>query len=285
MKFIGNILKGTAIGVANVIPGVSGGTIALILGVYEKLTEAIGEFFINKEKRFDYFKFLFQIALGAIIGILAFAKVVKFLYENYPQTTNFFFLGLIASSVPLIIKTGTDMKISISSRKEIKSSIKKILFFALGFIIVLFFIILNTKMNPEKVLVDVKMNINFIYLVKIFICGAIASGAMIIPGISGSFLLILLGEYYNILSFINNLELLPLAVLACGMGIGILVFAKLIDYLLKKHTGITFYFILGLVVASMIEIWPGIPKDMYLINLLSFVIGVLGSYFLSMYKK
>lgn len=275
MEIIFNLLKGMAIGVANIIPGVSGGTIALILGIYSKLTEAVGEFLTNKEKRFSYFKFLFQIGLGAGLGIVLFAKVVKYLYDVYPQSTNFFFLGLIVASVPLIIKTGNNMKISV----------KKSVFFGLGFFIVLFFIIINKNMDHSIINKGLDLNINMFYLGKLFICGAIAAGAMIIPGISGSFLLILLGEYYNILEFINNGKIIPLVIMGIGMIFGIFIFSKLIDFLLKKYTGITFYFILGLVLASIIEIWPGFDKNIMIYNLLSFTVGVLGSYFLSLHKK
>ena len=98
-----NLFKGLFIGIANVIPGVSGGTIVLLLGIYERLLESIGSFFSDKTKMKERFLFILNILVGVLVGILLFAKVISFLNENYPEPTSFFFIGLILASIPFLI--------------------------------------------------------------------------------------------------------------------------------------------------------------------------------------
>lgn len=185
--------KGIIIGVANIMPGVSGGTLAVILGVYDKLTEAIGNFLtVPFKKKIEYGKFLLQICSGMLIGIILFAKIIEFCFTNYPRSTAAFFSLLILPSIPFIIK-GEDKK----NKENITS-------FIIGAAITLIFVFLDYRFGSEtdaKTLVQV---ITFSYCIKLFFCGALAAGAMIIPGISGSLLLLMLGEYYNILGFISQ---------------------------------------------------------------------------------
>lgn len=106
-----NILKGIFIGIANVLPGVSGGTVAVLLNIYDRLTEAIGNFFIvSNEKKIEYLKFLIQIGIGAVIGIVVFAGVVSKSYQNYPKITTIIFLILIIPSIPYILKGEKNFK-------------------------------------------------------------------------------------------------------------------------------------------------------------------------------
>lgn len=100
-----NFLKGMGIGVANIIPGVSGGTLAVVFGIYDKLMEAVAEFLpAPKDKKIEYAKFLIQLGLGAVVGILVFARVIEFLFANYPMQTKIAFIILILPSIPLIVK-------------------------------------------------------------------------------------------------------------------------------------------------------------------------------------
>ncbi len=266
-----NILKGVFVGVANVIPGVSGGTIAFLLGIYDYLTESIAEFFTcTKEKRKEYLIFLIQIGIGVLLGIVLFARIISYLYEYYPEPTSFFFIGLIIASLPIILKEneGKVGRLSIGT-------------FVLGFILV----ILLSNMSDKGLQTEGGIVINFAYSLKLYFCGTIAAGAMVIPGISGSLLLVLLGEYYNVLDFINNREVIPLAIIAFGVITGILFIAKLIDFLLKKHRNSTIFFILGLILASIYAIWPGFSFDKAFINLLSIIFGIGLVYFSKKLKK
>ena len=262
--------KGIIIGVANIMPGVSGGTLAVILGVYDKLTEAIGNFLtVPFKKKIEYGKFLLQICSGMLIGIILFAKIIEFCFTNYPRSTAAFFSFLILPSIPFIIK-GEDKK-----NKE------NITAFIIGAAITLIFVFLNYRFGSEadaKTLVQV---ITLSYCVKLFFCGALAAGAMIIPGISGSLLLLMLGEYYNILGFISkffdgvvhitnynslneiihNLYIIPLTVFSLGILLGLVLIAKLINMLLSsKHRGATLFFIAGIIVVSVLQILINLYK-------------------------
>lgn len=260
-----NIWKGALIGVANVIPGVSGGTLALILGIYEKLTEAIGEFFqCTHHKRKEYIIFLSQIAVGVVGGILLFSKLINYLFINHYEGTSFLFLGLIVASLPAVIH----------HRKKISPSTKESVLFLLGGMIPLAFFFYNVHYgNTTQALIAGDMTMG--YSLKLVFCGAMAGAAMIIPGISGSLLLILLGEYANIVGFVSDFRVVPIALIGVGAVLGIIVFAKVMDKLLKRYHDETLYFVLGIITVSLIEVWPGVTLDAVSIirNILAFIIG------------
>lgn len=263
---IKNIISGACIGIANIIPGVSGGTVALLLGVYEKLTEAIGQFLTaSKSKKIEFIKFLSQIFIGAVIGLLAFAKIIGFLYSNYEEATSFFFLGLIVASLPLVLTHRENKSITNSG---------KLWFFFGVFIMISFSIIQYFYGSSSEV--STGYNLNLAYSIKLILAGALAGGAMVIPGISGSLLLVMIGEYYNILGFVNNRVILPILFVGIGAVIGIVGFAKIIDKLLKNNRDNTLYFIIGLIVASLIEIWPGFTLTFTngILNIITLSLGV-----------
>lgn len=262
-----NIWKGALIGIANVIPGVSGGTLALILGIYEKLTEAIGEFFdCTHKKRMEYIVFLSQIAVGVIGGILLFSKLIKYLFENYYEETSFFFLGLIVASLPAVIQ----------HRKKKSPHRKESVLFLLGGLVPLAFFFYNYHYgNTMQAMIAGEMTPG--YLMKLMICGALAGGAMIVPGVSGSLLLVLLGEYANIVGFVSDLRVVPVGMVGIGAILGIVIFAKIMDKLLKTHHDETLYFVLGIITFSLIEVWPGISPGIssFVKDLAAFIVGVI----------
>ena len=261
-----NIWKGALIGIANVIPGVSGGTLALILGIYEKLTEVIGEFFdCPHKKRMEYVVFLSQIAVGVVGGILLFSKFIRYFFENHYEGTSFFFLGLIVASLPAVIH----------HRKKISPNRKEsVLFLGGGMIPLLFFFYNYNYGNTMQAMIAAEMTPT--YMMKLLICGSLAGGAMIVPGVSGSLLLILLGEYANIVGFVSDLKIVPIAMVGIGAVIGVVLFAKMMDKLLKRYHDETLYFVLGIITFSLIEVWPGMTMGAVDIarDLLSFGIGV-----------
>lgn len=248
MKTIILILKGMLIGVANIIPGVSGGTVAVILGLYEKITEAIGNFFlVGMKEKIKYIKFLFVLGIGAVLGVLCFAKIIEFSITNYPKSTLLFFTILIIPSIPYIV------------RGENKKDFKNILFFILGTIFMGIFLMINIYYGvKEENILTTNQIINSSYLIKLFICGGVSAGAMIIPGISGSMLLLLLGEYYNILGFINHFEILPLCIFAIGIGVGLIIISKIINIFLTHYRSYTLFFIAGIMVISIFQMWINI---------------------------
>lgn len=241
-------LKSVIIGIANIIPGVSGGTLAVILGIYDDITEKIGNFLlVDIKTKIEYFKYLFVVALGAIFGILLFSKIINFSIINFPKTTVIIFCLLMLPSIPYIIK-GLDYK---------KKS--NIFFFCLGAFLMLVFIILDLKFGKKSSTEYINIiNLNSKYIFKLFLCGAIAAGAMIIPGISGSLFLLMVGEYYNIVNFISTFQLKPLFAVAFGVITGLIIFSKIINFLLKNYREKTLFFIDGIITLSIIQIWTGI---------------------------
>lgn len=241
--------KSIVIGVANIIPGVSGGTIAVLLNIYDELVEKIGNFLdVDFKTKIEYAKYLLVVIIGACVGILLFANIIKFSITNYPKTTSLVFTLLVIPSIPFIVK-GLDYK-----------KLKNIFSFFLGIIFMLIFVFLSIKYGKEtdsQIIYSISDTGCFgrPYLIKLFICGLIAAGAMIIPGISGSLLLLMLGEYYNIVAFISNFTVQPLIFLGLGVATGLVLFSKMIDYLLKNYRDVTLFFITGIVTMSVIQIW------------------------------
>lgn len=255
-------LKSIVIGVANIIPGVSGGTLAVMLNVYDPITEKIGNFFlVDRKTKLSYFFYLLIVLIGAATGIFLFANIIKYSITNYPKITVTVFTLLILPSIPYIVK-GLDYK------KK-----KNILAFSYGAIIMIIFIFLGLKYGDKTtgaVTIQLVRGVCFTreYLLKLFFCGAIAAGAMIIPGISGSLLLMMLGEYYNVVYLISSLTSAleeksftifgPLLMLALGIGMGLVAFSKAINYLLKNHREFTLFFIEGIITFSIIQMWLSI---------------------------
>lgn len=255
-------LKSIIIGIANIIPGVSGGTLAVMLNVYDPITEKIGNFFlVDRKTKVSYFIYLLVVLLGAGTGIFLFANIIKYSITNYPKITVTVFTLLILPSIPYIVK-GLDYK------KK-----KNILAFCYGAIVMIIFILLGVKYGDKTagaVTIQLVKGVCFTrgYLLKLLFCGIVAAGAMIIPGISGSLLLMMLGEYYNVVYLISSLASAlreksftifgPLIALALGIGIGLVAFSKAINYLLKNHREVTLFFIEGIITFSIIQMWLSI---------------------------
>jgi putative membrane protein len=254
------IAKGIIIGLANIIPGVSGGTLAVILGLYDQIIFAINNIF-TKQAFLKAFRLLTKVGFGMLIGIILFSKLIEYLLSTYYQATMFFFLGLIIGSIPLIYKQHTTSEISF----------KKGICLCIGLLFVL-----STYFLPAIKATGSEFNpTSLSCFLPLFISGFLAAIAMIIPGISGSFLLMLLGTYHLILKAISSLNVPILFIVAIGAVLGIVVTAKFIKYCLTKYPEYTYYFILGLIIASIFRIWPGIQLNLSaLISLLTLILGV-----------
>ncbi len=267
------MIKGGLIGIANIIPGVSGGTMAVVLGIYENLIEAISNFATAKEKRKDYIIFLSLIGGGAVIAVVVLAFLMKFLLANYPEFTYLFFIGLIIGSVPSIYASHQDMRPTLSGMLSFAAGAGMILFLALYFG--------EVEQPGGAVTID---SLGGGAINMLFISGILAGGSMIVPGISGSFLLVLLGQYQVVISAVADRRFDVLAIVGIGAVIGILSFARLIQYLLKSFPAQTIFFILGLVIASLYPIFPGLPKSPihFIIGTLLVISGIGLSYLLSL---
>lgn len=238
------MLKGMIIGVANIIPGVSGGTLMITLGLYEEIINTISHFFKNLKKSL---KFIIPLAIGMGLAILLLSKVIKLCLEKYPFPTTFFFFGLVLGGIPLLWHKA----------KASKKRISNWIVFFITFAIVLLFAFLKNGSY------EVSLNsLNIFGYLLLFIVGIISAATMVIPGISGSLVLMLLGYYEPINNTISNLtnfsllgnNLLILIPFGLGIVVGIVLIAKLIEYLLKRYPIKTYYGVLGFVLASLVAI-------------------------------
>ncbi len=245
-----NLTKGMLIGIANIIPGVSGGTFALVLGIYDRLIAALGGIninllkkiftpadFINEFKKNDGL-FLVELAVGAVISIAGLSWVVDYLLKNYPGMTLSFFMGLIlpAISVPYGM---------IKERR-----IGNYIYVLPGILMVIFIY------NMETTVINLSLPV-------VFLSGALAISAMILPGISGSFLLLVMGIYESVVGNIKNFtsslngeSFVFLVAFGAGCIVGLVFFVKLMRLLFYKYKDKTLYFLIGLVLGSIVVLWP-----------------------------
>ncbi len=237
-------LKGMAMGISDLIPGISGGTIALITGVYDDFISSLNnlkiknirsiiksDFYLKfKEFKFDFLIFL---ALGIISSILIFSKIISNLLINYPQEISSFFFGLILASIPFILK-------------GIKVFSFNYLPFLIGSILITSYLLGLNNINGE------------ISLIYIFICGFFCSCAMILPGISGAYILLIFSSYDFILEKLNIFltdfnfnDFIWIGVFILGILTGILTFSRFVKYLLHKHKNKTIVSLSGLIIGSL----------------------------------
>lgn len=263
MDFVVNIIKGAIIGIANIIPGVSGGTMALTLNVYDKLINAVGNFFKDFKKNFF---FLLPFGIGAGLGIIIFSSIIKYSLEHYNMIVNFLFIGLILGSVPLIYKNATSEKFKISSIISF--------LIALSLMVILSFLSVNDT--------SIIKNLNLFNFIKLFICSLIAASAMILPGISGSLVLMILGCYTSVLTAITDLNIVILIPVFLGVICGVIIGAKIIDLCLKKFKQATYFAILGLILGSLIPIIKNITFS-FSFNLLFAIIALLIGTFIALF--
>lgn len=267
------IIKGMVIGIANIIPGVSGGTLMITLGVYEQIINTISHLFKDLKRNL---MFIIPLGIGMGLAILLFSKLIGYSLDKFPFATTFLFIGLILGGIPLLWN-----KVKISSKK-----ISNWFIFFLTFTLVVVFAFLKSGSN----VVDFT-SFGLFDGIFIFIVGIISASTMIIPGISGSFVMMLLGYYQPIINTIRSLtdfsllghNLLILVPFGIGIIVGIVLVAKLIEFLLKKYEIKTYFAVLGFVLASIVSIIkPIINVDVSIIELLVaiivFIVGFIVAY-------
>lgn len=250
MKNILLVIKGFIMGIANVIPGVSGGTLAIILGIYEQFIGAISHFFSNFKENI---KFLIPIAIGMVLAIATMSNVIDYSFNHYPIPTTLFFMGLVIGGVPLLYgKVNNEEK----EKKQVSSYIILLLTFAL----VIFMAVADKIFGTTNEVI--LSNLDLFGYIILFIVGVVAAATMVIPGISGSLVLMLLGYYYPILSLVKEIvhfdnlgsNIIIAGTFGIGVLVGIVLVSKLIEFLLKKYETKTYYGVLGFIFASIIAI-------------------------------
>ena len=307
MKFLEHIIIGIIIGISNIVPGVSAGTMFVILGIFKKLIDQVGLCIdevkkmiknITKFKEKDggiravgiMFKnifnsqktFLIPIAIGMAFAIYFVAKLFSILNPEQIMYRNYIFLGLILGGIPALfkeLKKGTDIQ-NINKRKA-----NIYLFMFIGFLIMLTVYILKIngiglrKVGYEELSISMAL--------PLFLVGAIAAASMVIPGISGSMVVLILGYYELMTISISKLNMVFIIPFAIGILVGIMAILKLIKYLLDNHYTKTYSCIVGFVVGSLLMVFPGLPTNImgYVITIVCIILGLFASYMIEKYSE
>ena len=291
MGYLTLVFKGCCIGVANIIPGVSGGTMAVMLGIYERLIRALHHigfstarkllaiFTLKREAiseartelhRID-FGFLIAITFGALLAVVASARLIIYLLNEQHDPTYGVFSGLVLTSViipfkmlkrftikecvSLLLAAGltVGLTLSMSGEKRLESEQRKHALKESHLSGTTHTGTEASAVDPQEVSKDVHAVGKLLYL---FLCSAIAVSAMILPGISGSFIFLLLGVYFDVLAAVNNRDWIVIGVVALGGVVGLLAFTRLLNYVLERHHDLTVSFLIGLMLASLYGLWP-----------------------------
>ena len=241
--YLGLTARGFAMGAADVVPGVSGGTMAFILGIYEELLDSIRDLasphaikllfgFKLKEAFISLpWRFLLAVGIGILLAIFSLAQFLEWTLENYPALLWSFFFGLVVASIITVNKRISHWNFGV---------IVGLVAGAIAAYILVGLVPVETPNAPWF----------------LFLSGAIAICAMILPGISGSFILVLLGKYEYILSAVNTRDFLTLFLVAAGAGIGLVTFAQVLSWLFKRYHDLTVAILIGFMVGSLRKIWP-----------------------------
>ncbi|HHW69566.1 MAG TPA: DUF368 domain-containing protein [Tenericutes bacterium] len=255
MKHFINFFKGIGIGIATLVPGVSGGTMAIILGIYDEMIHAVSNFFKKIE---DNVKFLFLIGLGAITGLVLFSKIIEYFMSNYKFIMMYLFMGIVIAGIPVLFK---------KANTEIKNK-KDYIYLVIGFLII-FLMTLNVG-----TIVNLSNNTGILSFLFLIVAGIVIAIALILPGISTSFMLLTLGLYEKTISAINNLDINYLIPICIGGLIGVLGTTKILERFMNEHPRKTYFIILGFVLGSLLEIFPGIPEGINILYcIISFIFG------------
>jgi putative membrane protein len=239
---------GIILGVANIIPGVSGGTLAVVFNIYDRI---IGLISLNIKKIISEWKFLLPLALGMGAGIIGFSKILTFLFENYPMQTNLFFVGIIAGSIPLVYRKIKSSMQEISEKNK-KPYLSTIICFIVALAIMIVMTVFKDFSGSSVIYTELSGSLFLLLLVS----GALGAVAMIIPGISGSFLLLAIGTYATVIGSVSDFNIPLMIPTAIGILLGLFFGAFLVRTLMKKVPTQTYGSILGLVIGSIFTVFP-----------------------------
>ena len=268
MKNIILVIKGFFMGIANLIPGISGGTLAIVLGIYDKLIDSISNLF-SKFK--DNVKFLLPIFIGLGLSIVTMSKVISFALDNWLFPTVLFFIGAIMGGIPMLH----------GKIKNTKMDFTSYMVFTISFTLI---VLLTFAAGDSQVSFE---SLSLIGYIKLFLVGVVAAATMIVPGVSGAAVLMTLGYYEPIINVVKSLtdfSILSHNLAICipfgvGVLIGIFGIAKLIEFLFKKYEKQTYYGVLGFVTSSILAIIiQNFTSDMIIsFSILEIIIGVVAA--------
>ena len=254
-----NVIKGIFIGAGAIVPGVSSGVLCVIFGIYEKLLDAVLNFFKDIKSNF---KFLFPIALGVGIGVLLFSNMLNYFLYEFPIQTKSIFIGLIVGTIPSLIKEVNE--------KE-KFSPKNVIYLLIALGIGIVTVILEGRITPTT-------NIEEMTVIYFIVCGAIMSVGIIVPGVSSTIILMLLGVYSIYLQSIANLYLPVLIPIGIGLVLGSVIVMKLTKKLLETYYAPTFYSIIGFTIGSVFVL---LPQGMHLLEMILCVLCIILGIYIS----
>lgn len=288
MKYLINFFRGFCMALADSVPGVSGGTIAFVLGFYDKFITSLNNIvFGNKKAKKEALLFLIKLGIGWVIGMALAVLILTSLFESHIYLVSSLFLGFIIFSIPLIIK---------EEKASLKNKYKNVIFTLLGITIVCLITYFN-PVNGENIVSISNLNIGMI--IYIFVAAMIAISAMVLPGISGSTLLLIFGLYMPIMTAIKafihlDFTYVP-ALIVFGLGViaGITLVIKLIKISLEKYRSQTIYLIIGLMIGSLYAIVMGPttlenyqnPMNLSTFNIIYFLVGGIIIYGLEKIKN
>lgn len=265
-RVLSNFFKGMVIGIGAIAPGVSGGAIAVILGIYEELIRAIGNIFkdfINKVK------YLAPVGLGLILGVIIFSNVFNYLFENYNVQVRYLFIGLMAGTFPSLFKT--------ANKKGFKC------IYMVPFLITFIVSVTFTLLDDTIVNKGTEEEASILQLV---FYGIIVGIGSVIPGVSSSVILIYLNAYDYVLEAVATLHISALIPMGIGFVLCFLVLSKIISFMFDRLYGLTYYTILGFVLGSIILLFPGFQfKLEYLISVIILITGFFLSFNLSKFAR
>lgn len=256
MSIFINFLKGIAIGAGAIIPGVSSGVICVIFGIYEKLLESVLNFFKDFKSNIN---FLLPVALGSILGIILFGKIINYLLAVCPNQISYIFIGLIIGSIPALIKS-----------IEKKEKFKHIYMLYLLFSLLIGFSMVMLEKNITNVMINEEYSIGYL-----FFAGICMSVGVVVPGVSSTVILMLLGVYSSYINAIATINLPTLIPIVIGLIIGALICMKIIKYLFENFYAKTFYTIIGFTMGSIFVLYPGFTFDINgIISILCLIMGI-----------
>lgn len=270
IQIIYRVLMGILFGLANVIPGVSGGTAMVVCGVYERIIGIITDV---KNRIKKEWRFFLPIVIGMGIAIILFGMVMDKMLKDHSDVTQMFFIGVIIFSIPALLK-----KAIFTKKKKLKIDAFGIIAFALMCGLMVFMFIKNNSIDKDAIKAASKAaeyapdhSIGRLLLLIVF--GAIACSTMIIPGISGSLVMVMMGVYGDVMAAISHMDILFLAPFGIGCLLGLVFCAKLIRWLLENHERITYCAILGFVFGSILPVFPGFSAAFSIGGIIAFILG------------
>ena len=258
------ILKGIVLGVSFILPGVSGGVLSVVMGIYDKLIEAVSHFYESWANFKKYFNFLFFLGVGGIISVLILTNVIEFALNKIPVITILLFVGLIVGGVPQLFN---------KIKNEVSFGNILLMFIGIGLLVIMSF----TTGGAGNQVIDTSL----ISMIKMFGIGVLSSATIVIPGVSGSFLLMVIGYYEPLLRIVNEItsftnlynNIIVMIPLGIGLVLGAILIARVIDFCLKKYPVKTYYVIIGFVIASIIEVFLSVFEYSYTIP--TIIIGLI----------